>query len=455
MTTLLATVVLLGVLIFIHELGHFAAAKSVGIGVERFSIGFGPTLFGFQHGQTEYVIAAIPLGGYVKMQGMDDEVMEALEGESVTSEDRDRSRDYDSKSVLARSWVISAGVIMNFLFAFAVYAASVGVWGFAEQNTTRIGDVRGELVPVGAEQLGELVIGSEIVSVGGTEVENWGDVRDGLYEAPTGDLTIVTADPVREVRIRVPAGEEERIRLASALTFWLAPDLGMVTPGSPAGKAGLETGDRVVSIADRPIATWWEMVDAIRARPEVETSITVERGGGQLTRTVTPEATETTEPGSEDVVTIGTIGVGQSVDTDAVVYERAPWDEAIVFGYRETVAVSGQILGFLGGLFTGDVSPRSMGSIVTIGSASGQAAEMGIQAFLRFMALFSINLAILNLLPIPVLDGGHLVFLGIEAVRGKALSVEQRVRWSNVGFVVLMGIMVFALGNDMLRLVGL
>jgi len=197
------------------------------------------------------------------------------------------------------------------------------------------------------------------------------------------------------------------------------------------------------------------MVDAIRARPEVETAITVERDGGQLTRTVTPEATETTEPGSNDAITIGTIGVGQSVEADAVVYERAPWDEALVFGYRETVAVSGEILGFLGGLFTGDVSPRSMGSIVTIGSVSGQAAELGIQAFLNFMALFSINLAILNLLPIPVLDGGHLVFLGIEAVRGRALSVEQRLRWSNVGFVVLMGIMVFALGNDMLRLLGI
>ena len=160
-------------------------------------------------------------------------------------------------------------------------------------------------------------------------------------------------------------------------------------------------------------------------------------------------------PWTGESITIGTIGVGQSIEPGVTVAVRASPLEAVAYGWRQTVTVSGEILGFLGGLFTGAVNPRSMGSIVTIGSASGQAAELGMQAFLGFMALFSINLAILNLLPIPVLDGGHLVFLTIEAVRGKALSVEQRLRWSNVGFLVIMGIMVFALGNDLLRLVGL
>jgi regulator of sigma E protease len=453
--TILATIIVLGVLIFVHELGHFAAAKSVGIGVERFSIGFGPKLAGFVHGQTEYVLSAIPLGGYVKMQGMDDELMEALEGGEARTQERDRSKDYDSKSVLARAFVISAGVIMNFLFAFAVYAASVGVWGYAEQNTTRIGDVRGELIPAGAGALAELQVGAEIVSVGGAEVAHWGEVRDELYEAPTGPLTIETRNPAASVEIRIPAGEDERVRLANALLYWLGPELGQVTPGSPAAESGLETGDRVVAIDGRPVATWWEMVDLVSARPDVATEFTVERSGGRLTRMVTPEPVEVADAASGGTGTVGRIGVGQAIDADAVVYERAPWDEAIAFGYRETVAVSGEILSFLGGLFTGGVSPRSLGSIVTIGAASGQAAELGIQAFLGFMALFSINLAILNLLPIPVLDGGHLVFLGIEAVRGRALSVKQRLRWSNVGFVVLMGIMVFALFNDFLRLVGL
>jgi regulator of sigma E protease len=137
-------------------------------------------------------------------------------------------------------------------------------------------------------------------------------------------------------------------------------------------------------------------------------------------------------------------------------YTRASFGEAIVHGYRETVAVTSLILGFLKDLVTGGISPRSVGSIVTIGEASGQAAQAGFEVFLRFMALFSVNLAVLNLLPIPVLDGGHLLFLAIEGLRGgRALTVEQRLKWSNVGFIIIVGIMLWALSNDVLRLVGL
>jgi regulator of sigma E protease len=140
---------------------------------------------------------------------------------------------------------------------------------------------------------------------------------------------------------------------------------------------------------------------------------------------------------------------------DEYSYHDVSLGQAVVAGSQETVAVTGMILGFLRDLFTGGVSPRSMGSIVTIGEASGQAAAAGVDTFLRFMALFSVNLAILNLLPIPVLDGGHLVFLAIEAIRGKAVSLEQRLRWSNVGVLVVVGIMLWALSNDILRLLGL
>jgi len=153
------------------------------------------------------------------------------------------------------------------------------------------------------------------------------------------------------------------------------------------------------------------------------------------------------------VAEVGKIGIYPPVDR--VAYRRVGLGEAVVAGAQETVAVAGSILGFLRDLFTGGISPKSVGSIVTIGEASGQAAAAGMDTFLRFMALFSVNLAILNLLPIPVLDGGHLVFLFIEAVRGKAVSVEQRLRWSNVGVLVVMGIMVWALSNDILRLLGL
>ena len=168
---------------------------------------------------------------------------------------------------------------------------------------------------------------------------------------------------------------------------------------------------------------------------------------------MTPEATQEEDPVTGDTVTVGKLGILGPIEE--FVYSDVSLAQALQLGYAETVGVSRQILGFVRDLFTGGVSLRSLGSIVTIGSVAGQAAESGLETFLRFMAFFSINLAILNMLPIPVLDGGHLVFLGIEAVRGKALSVETRMRWSQVGVVVVLGIMLLALSNDILRLFGL
>jgi regulator of sigma E protease len=178
------------------------------------------------------------------------------------------------------------------------------------------------------------------------------------------------------------------------------------------------------------------------------------RDGREITRVVTLESQRAEDPFTGEEVTRGRIGIYRPLDD--YVYTRVGLGEAIVIGYRDTVAVTRMILDFLKNLVTGGVSPRSVGSIVTIGEASGEAASMGLEFFLSFMALFSVNLAILNLLPIPVLDGGHLVFLAIEALRGgKALSIEQRLKWSQAGFVVLLGIMVWALSNDFLRLFGL
>ncbi len=168
---------------------------------------------------------------------------------------------------------------------------------------------------------------------------------------------------------------------------------------------------------------------------------------------MTPEPTSQQDPVTGEDRRVGAIGVAIPL-TDMVHSHAAPLD-ALRYGWNQTVAITATILGFLRDLVSGGVSPRSVGSIVTIGEASGQAAAAGIEMFLQFMALFSVNLAVLNLLPIPVLDGGHLLFLAIEGVRGRALSVEQRLRWSNVGFLIVMGIMLWALGNDVLRLFGL
>jgi len=222
--------------------------------------------------------------------------------------------------------------------------------------------------------------------------------------------------------------------------------VGSVVPGSPADEGGLEPGDRVTAVAGIDVEGWFEFTSEIRSRPGERVEITLVREGREIIRPVTLDTEE------EQGVQVGRMGVYQPVG--ALSYSPVPLTEAVVEGYGQTVLVTGMILGFLRDLVTGGVSPRSVGSILTIGELSGQAAAAGVASFLGFMALLSVNLAILNLLPIPVLDGGHLAFLVIEGVRGKALSFETKMRWSQVGFVIIMGIMVLALSNDFLRVLG-
>lgn len=456
--TVLATLIVLGVLIFVHELGHFWAARSVGIRVERFSIGLGPRVFGFVRGETEYVISAIPLGGYVKMGGMEDEVMETLEGAAGAAQPPpDRSGDYDSKPVWARAWVISAGVIMNMLFALVAYSVVAAGWGSAEFDTLRAGEVRTALLPAGAEGLGALPMGATIQQIGNRTPEHWGEVRESILSLPAGEITLQFVAEGSGVpgslQFTLPNDDEERMRVVRALDYWTDPVVLAVTPGSPADRGGLQSGDAILAVDGTEIRRWTEFTRAIQARPGAETRVRVLRGDVPVELTFVPEVIEGADIDTGELRTIGRAGV--LPQGPEIVYVKVGVLEAIGYGASQTQAVTAYILGFLRDLVTGKVSPRSLGSIVTIGEASGQAAAEGLPVFLSFMALLSINLAILNLLPIPVLDGGHLVFLSIEAVRGRPVSIQQRARWSQIGFVVLLGIMALALGNDFLRLLGL
>lgn len=449
---LLATIVVLGVLILVHELGHFWAAKAVGVKVLRFSIGLGPRVLGFRRGDTEYVISAIPLGGYVKMSGMADEVMDQVEGGGGEARRGPAPTDFDGKPVWARALVLSAGVIMNMIFAFAAYATIAAGWGRAEAGETRIGYVDMELLPPGAEPLAGLPVGARVTRVGDREVVHWGDVRDGFLSARGETITVETESPRVTVSVPAPGDPAARALLALALDYWLEAEVAHVEPGMPAARAGLRPGDRVLAVDGLAVDNWQLFRREIMRRPGRTVDLQVARDGALMEIAVTLASREERGPEGE-IRTVGQVGI-LAPEADPV-YVPVPVTRAVVIGYRDTVGTTRMILGFLGDLVTGNVSPRNVGSIVTIGTLSGQAAEAGIQTFLRFMALFSVNLAILNLLPIPILDGGHLVFLGIEAIRGRALSLEQRLRWSRVGFLVLMGIMVWALSNDILRVLGL
>jgi regulator of sigma E protease len=466
--TILATIVVLGVLILVHELGHFWAAKSMDIEVPRFSIGLGPKMVGFTRGETEYVISWLPLGGYVKMAGMEE--MEAIEGGAkpkntvsgagtavdlgVEVEDPRQAgpRDFESKSIAARTLVISAGVIMNLIFAFLVFSLMAFVWGTRVSPITRIGGISEELLPQGTEQLATLPAGTRITAVGRTSVENFTDLQIAITKVAPGDLEF-RFDSHAPITVAVPAGDSARASLVAAFepALSIPPVLGTVVANSPADRAGLEPGDRIDSANGQKVTNWQQMVSIVESNAGKPVRLVVERDGSPVNVTVTPDQKTL---GSKH--TYGRVGVSpQSSLADAFPRQRASFLGAFANGAERTWEVVAMTVGFLKDLVTGGASPRNLGGPILIGKLSGQVARAGLEQFLGFMALFSVNLAVLNLLPIPVLDGGHLVFLGWEAIRGKPLSLENRMRLSQVGFFIVIAIMVWALSNDVLRLFGI
>jgi regulator of sigma E protease len=458
--TILAMVIVLGVLIFVHELGHFMTAKAVDIEVPRFSIGFGPKVIGFTRGETEYVISLLPLGGYVKMAGTED--MEMIEGGPATVNDigeeaesapqaprKPGPRDFDAKSLPARALVISAGVIMNLIFAFVVFSVLAGVWGVPADVGTGLSGVAEEVMP--EESLGALSRiepGSRVTAVNGREVDTRRAMDIALLSARAGDAQI-TLDNGQTLTFQLPAADTLRRDLVFALEPMVAgpPVISTVEKNGPADRAGIKPRDRVIEIAGRPVSDWSELVRGIENNAGSTIPVVVDRGGERVALTITPSVNE------RGGVRYGRVGIGRSATAGPV--ERPSVVGAIQHGATRTWETVALTVDFLAGMFTGRQSPRSMGGPIMIGQLSGEVARLGLDAFLGFMALLSVNLAVLNLLPIPVLDGGHLVFLGIEAVRGRPLSIQQRMRWTQVGFFIIVGIMVWAMGNDLLRVFGL
>jgi regulator of sigma E protease len=463
--TILATAVVLGVLIFIHELGHFLTAKLVDIEVPRFSIGFGPKVLGFRRGETEYVLSALPLGGYVKMAGMED--LEAIEGGGGSGQAKEpgpiaeprpapetprtvRPRDFEAKSLPARTLVISAGVLMNLLFAYLCWSLIAMVWGVPEVPRSVVGSVVEEYLPPGTSQLASIPRGSRITAVGNRPVTDFDDLRIALSTIRPGPTT-VQFENAPPVQIDIPSRDSLRGSLMAAIepVYQAEPVLDVVADTGAAGRAGVRAGDRILSAGGQPIENWQEFVSVIETHPGQPVPLVIERDGEQVNLSVIPDSRSL-----PDGRAYGRIGVQANRPERGLPRVRYGPIDALGYGASETWHWVALTVDFLAGLFRGEQSARSVGGVITIADISGQAARAGLETFLNFMALLSVNLAVLNLLPIPVLDGGQLVFLGVEAVRGRALSLKQRMRLSQVGFIIILAIMAFAIRNDLLRVFG-
>jgi len=353
MAVIIQVIVVFGLIVFVHELGHFLAAKWAGVGVERFSLGFGPKVIGKRVGETEYLLSAIPLGGYVKMVGeeMGEEIDPKLEQLS-----------FSHKPVGKRFVIVSAGPLSNIFWAFVIFSVTFLSFGVN--------------LPIDAPQIGGLQVG------------------------------------------------------------W------------PAEKAGLEVGDEVQSVDGIAVKTWEEMAKLIQQGDGKETQLVVKKASGEtVTLSIVPELRD--DPAGDTGAKKYAIGITPAVQVKAVAA-----GEAILLGAEQTWLWTKMIVGSLFKLFRGEVSTKELGGPILIAQVAGQQAQLGLDYLLRFAAIINVNLAIFNLLPIPVLDGGHLLFFSMEAILGRPISLRSREMAWRVGFFVILSLIVLVFYNDIARLVG-
>ena len=448
--TTLSLLVVLGILVFVHEAGHFLAAKWAGVWVHRFALGIGNPIPGlsFKWRETEYAICWLPLGGYVKMATAEEEATSsALEGgtpEAVVPPEMY----FEAKPVWKRMIIILAGVTMNTLFAWAVFAGLALSNGRAINPETRVGEVLTADLPPALAPLAGLQPGDSIVAVNGVPVADWGEVLDGVMNGATDTITIAVAGKPPIILPIHPDAVEERALAAQAINPWLSAEVALVNPGSAASRAGLEPGDVMLSIGGVPTPQWWDMKSFVEVHPGDTVAIVVQRGGAELSLTAVPTS-EVLRGADGTERTVGLLGV---LPATQAVYEPFSLGEAIGAGLDATINASTTVVRSVRGMLTGRVSSRSIGGPIAIGQMAAQSAEAGLGMFFGFLGLISVNLAVLNLLPIPILDGGQFLFLLAEGILRRPLSLKLRERLTLVGLVLVMALMTFAFWNDLSKI---
>jgi regulator of sigma E protease len=440
-------VVVIGPLILIHELGHFIVARLAGVGVERFSIGFGPVLLRWRGKETEYCLSAIPMGGYVKMMG-EENPLESGGGRF------DPAKAFSLKPLWARFLIVFAGPGMNFFLAAVIFAGLLAVVGRPVSPA-----VLGRIAPDGPAAAAGLLSEDRVVAFGDRPVANWQVDLAGAIDAARGrpvpvtvardgDTLTVTVTP-RRTSVRDLLGDEREVWDIGAGPL-VTPQVAAVTRDRPAARAGFKPGDIVREVAGQRVYTPDELTTEIRKRPGERFQVLVEREGAPLTLTVVADREREKGPGGAELE-VGRIGIGIEPAV-AVAYARPGTIQAMGQGIADTWYMTVLTVTGLWKLISGQIDSSNIGGPLQIAAEAGRQAQHGLAAVARFTAIISVNLAILNLLPVPILDGGHLFFFMIEAVLGRPLSVKKRETAQQVGFVLLMLLMGYALYNDLVRL---